>query len=341
MLSAMVHLSPPVSLGEGIGTLSPERVHRSASPCEVTATPMAHCKDADVLTLTASQGFARVVQASQPTTSTEEGAAMSIITISRGTASGGQALAERVAAKLGWPCLSNEVIVEAAKRYGVPEPELVKAFETAPTFWEKLTASRRVYLTFVQAAMCEYAEHGNLVYHGYAGHELLPGISHVLKVRLVAPLGYRIHAVMERDPRLDRKGAMRYINRVDEERTSRMRYLFDVDWRDPQQYDLVLSLNKLSLETACNLVIQAIQWPEFQPTETSRKALENLALSSRIRAALDAHPQLSPYDITVEVAEGTVTLSGSLPTDEARREVLTIAEHTTGVQRINNQLVRK
>src|SRR5918999_4782022 len=132
MLSAMVHLSPPVSLGEGIGTLSPERVHRSASPCEVTATPMAHCKDANVLTLTASQGFARVVQASQPTTSTEEGAAMSIITISRGTASGGQALAERVAAKVRWPCLSNEVIVEAAKRYNVPEPELVKAFEKAP-----------------------------------------------------------------------------------------------------------------------------------------------------------------------------------------------------------------
>lgn len=266
---------------------------------------------------------------------------MSIITISRGTASGGQALAERVAAKLGWPCLSNEVIVEATKRYGVPEPELVKAFETAPTFWERLTASRRVYLTFVQAAMCEYAEHGHLVYHGYAGHELLPGISHVLKVRLVAPLEYRIHAVMERDPRLDRKGAMRYITRVDEERTSRMRYLFDVDWRDPQLYDVVLSLNKLSLESACDLVIQAIQWPEFQPTETSRMALEHLALSSRIRAALEANPQLSPYDIAVEVAEGSVTLSGSLPTDEALAQVLTVAEHTTGVKHINNQLVRK
>src|SRR5919109_2398640 len=147
---------------------------------------------------------------------------MSIITISRGSASGGQALAERVAARLGWPCLSNEVIVEAARRYNVPEPELVRTFEKAPTFWEKLTASRRVYLTFVQAAMCEHAERGNLVYHGHAGHALLPGISHVLKVRLVAPLAYRISAVMERNSGLDRRGAVRYINQVDEERTSRM-----------------------------------------------------------------------------------------------------------------------
>jgi cytidylate kinase len=266
---------------------------------------------------------------------------MSIITISRGTASGGQALAECVAAKLGWPCLSNEVIVEAAKRYNVPEPELVKAFEKAPTFWEKLTASRRVYFTFVQAAMCEYAEHGNLVYHGHAGHELLPGISHVLKVRLVAPLAYRIRVAMERNPRLDRKGATRYINQIDEERTSRMRYLFDVDWRDPYQYDLVLSLNKLTLDTACDLVIQAVQWEQFEPTEASRQALQNLALSSRIRAALDAHPQFSPYDIGVAVEEGIVILAGTLPTDDAIRQVINIAEQASGVKQVLNKLVRK
>jgi cytidylate kinase len=266
---------------------------------------------------------------------------MSIITISRGTASGGQALAERVAASLGWPCLSNEVIVEAAKRYNVPEPELVKAFEKAPTFWEKLTASRRVYLTFVQAAMCEYAEHGNLVYHGHAGHELLPGISHVMKVRLVAPLEYRIRAVMERNPRLDRKGAIRHINQVDEERTSRMRYLFDVDWRDPYQYDLVLSLDKLTVDTACDLVIRAVQWDQFRPTEASRRAVHNLALSSRIRAALDAHPQFSPYDIGVQVEEGVVTLSGTLPTGDAIQQVVNIAEQASGVKRVLNRLVRK
>jgi cytidylate kinase len=266
---------------------------------------------------------------------------MSIITISRGTASGGQALAERVAAKLGWLCLSNEVIAEAARRYNVPEPELVKAFEKAPTFWEKLTASRRTYLTFVQAAMCEYAEQGDLVYHGHAGHALLPGIRHVLKVRLVAPLEYRIGAVMERNSRLDRKGAIRYINQVDDERTSRMRHLFDVDWRDPYQYDLVLSLDKLTVDTACDLVIQTVQWEPFQPTAASRLALQDLALSSRIRAALEAHPQLSPHDIGVEVEGGVVTLSGALPTDDAIQRVVTVAEQATGMKQVRNQLGRK
>lgn len=269
------------------------------------------------------------------------GLAVSIITISRGSASGGQALAELVAAELGWLCLSNEVIIEAAKRYRVPELELVKAFEATPTFWEKLTANRRVYLACVQAAMCEYAMQGNLVYHGQAGHELLPGISHVLKVRLVAPMEYRIRVAMERHPHLDRKGAIRYIEQLDEERTSRMRYLFGVDWRDPHLYDLVLSLHKLTLETARDLVVQVAQCETFQPTEASLRALHNLALASRIRAAIDIHPRLSSYDIEVDAVDGAVTLSGALPTDEAICEVIATAEQTSGVTSIINQLIRK
>jgi hypothetical protein len=134
---------------------------------------------------------------------------------------------------------------------------------------------------------------------------------------------------------------MRYIAQVDDERTSRMRYLFEVDWRDPQQYDLVLSLDKLNLDTASDLVIQAAQWQSFQPTHASRQALHNLALSCRIRASLDAHPQLSPHDIGVTVEAGVVTLAGTVPTDESIQQVVRIAEQTTGVTQVLNRLIRK
>jgi osmotically-inducible protein OsmY len=84
-----------------------------------------------------------------------------------------------------------------------------------------------------------------------------------------------------------------------------------------------------------------VQREQFQPTEASWRALHHLALSSRIRAALDAHPQLSPYDIGVVVEEGVVTLSGILPTDDAIRQVIHIAEQTSGVTQVINQLVWK
>lgn len=60
---------------------------------------------------------------------------MSIITISRGSLSGGQELAERVARRLGYRCISREVLVEAAAKFGVPELKLSEYLEKMPGFW--------------------------------------------------------------------------------------------------------------------------------------------------------------------------------------------------------------
>ena len=42
---------------------------------------------------------------------------MPIISVSRGTFSGGKHLAEELAQDLGYPCISREIITDAAKRY--------------------------------------------------------------------------------------------------------------------------------------------------------------------------------------------------------------------------------
>ena len=107
---------------------------------------------------------------------------MSIIAISRGTFSGGEALAKRVAERLGYPCLSRETNLEAAaKTYGVPAADLVAAMEKRPPFWQRVLGERTTHLMFVRAALCEHAQADNLVFHGLVGHLLLPGISHVVR----------------------------------------------------------------------------------------------------------------------------------------------------------------
>ncbi|MFA4836346.1 MAG: cytidylate kinase family protein, partial [Dehalococcoidia bacterium] len=52
---------------------------------------------------------------------------MAIITISRGTFSGGKELAECLENKLGFKCLSREVLVGAASRYGAQLENLTRA----------------------------------------------------------------------------------------------------------------------------------------------------------------------------------------------------------------------
>jgi cytidylate kinase len=234
---------------------------------------------------------------------------MPIITISRGSLSGGQELAEKVAAQLGYRCISREVVIEAAQRYGVPEPKLTELFEKKPGFWDWLTRARERHLVFVQAAMCEFAESGQLVYHGMAGQQLLAGISHVLKVRLITPLDRRIRGAMDRHG-YSRDEAAKFIQRVDDERYHRMRELFEVDWRDPALYDVVLNLHQMSLESAADVVVALAQKAEFQPTAASNKALQDLGVSARVKATLLADPTTGDIPVQVEADSGLVRISG-------------------------------
>ena len=100
---------------------------------------------------------------------------MAIITVSRGSMSGGVEFAECLAQRLHYRCLSREVLVQAAEKIGVPEEMLLAKFEKSANLWERLTANRRLYLVAVQAALADACVPGDLVYHGHAGHLLLKG----------------------------------------------------------------------------------------------------------------------------------------------------------------------
>ncbi len=91
---------------------------------------------------------------------------MPLIIISRGSMSGGQALAECLAGALGSPCVGREIVVEAAARLGVPQQLLSEKLEKGPSFWQRLTMERRLYVAAVQAALAEHAARGDLIYHG-------------------------------------------------------------------------------------------------------------------------------------------------------------------------------
>ena len=108
---------------------------------------------------------------------------MSIITISHEAFGNGRAVAERVAAILGYHCISKEVLAKASQRYGITEAKLFEVLEEKPHhWWAHWLESRGVYRIALQAAICELAQDGNIVYHGRAGQEFFPGIRHVLNV---------------------------------------------------------------------------------------------------------------------------------------------------------------
>jgi len=210
---------------------------------------------------------------------------MAIITISRGCYSHGKEIAEKVAATLGYECVSREILIEASQFFHVPEMKLLHSLHDAPSILKRMTHGEDMFLSFVQAALLEHAKRDNIVYHGHAGHLLIPEISHVLKVRVLAELDNRI-SFLQQKQKVPKEEAAAFIKKEDMERAHWTRYVYKIDVNDPHIYDLVLNIGRLTIADACQIICATAQRDSYQTTPASQKAISDLALSSHVRAAL-------------------------------------------------------
>ncbi|MEJ2721275.1 MAG: cytidylate kinase family protein [bacterium] len=260
---------------------------------------------------------------------------MAIITISRGSMSGGKKLAEMLAAKLGYRCVSREIILETASDYGVPEEKLFGAIRKNPSILQKLTFEREHYLAFIQATLCEFAKDDNLIYHGHAGHFLLEGISHVLRIRILACLSYRIKEAMD-EFKLSEKDATKYINKVDKQRVKWTKFLYGKDWTSPELYDIVYNLENLDLDFVCEQLEHAVKQPKLQATPESTKAMQDLLIASKVRAALARLPEIRLEHIVVQADGGSVVIRGRTMSESVAEAIPGTALSVPGVQKVEN-----
>jgi len=263
---------------------------------------------------------------------------MAIIAISRGTFSGGEALAQSVAERLGYRCLGREENLKAvAKMYRVSKEGFAAAMEKRPPFWERVLGERAAYLTIVRATLCEQSGGDNLVYHGYLGHRLLPGISHVIGVRVIADREFRVQAAM-RQQHLDHDTAVAFVEKVDKERQEWTRFLFGVDWNDSQLYDAVLNRSRLSLEIATETVVNLTRGDQFRATAESLKAMQNLTLQSRVAGVLATDFRTRDAEVEVTAADGIVTVTGTTRWPEVERAVPVVVRAVEGVKEVRSQV---
>ena len=272
---------------------------------------------------------------------------MSIVTISRGTFSGGEALAQCLTKKTGLPAVGVEVIKEAATLYGISESEISQQLKQGPKVWERLLGEkRRLYFIALQSAMAERAAKGDFIYHGLAGHFLLHGVPNVFKVRLVAPLSYRIKNEMAKK-NITEEVAKQYIEKVDERRKQWTKFFYHVDWTDPSLYDMVINLENLSLDTACGMIMYALSQPEFQSSPEKKKAVEDFALSCQVKAKIALNERTKGIELDVEVKDGNVRIQGKLYTTvgmfatglrQSEAEIITIVKSVPGVKDVKVEL---
>ena len=258
---------------------------------------------------------------------------MSIITISRGSFTGGKMLAECLAGKLGYRCIDRDIIVEraAASGRGVTQHDIRDALEKPPGFLERFSHKRYIYLALVQAALTEEVRTGKAIYHGLAGHLLLKGGPHVLRTRIIAPLEFRIETVRER-LRYGRNEALAYIHKMDEDRRKWTQFLYGVNWEDPTLYDLVINLEYLNVDQACNLIVSVMLERCFEFSPDCQQVVDDLALASRVRAEMALDPSTSDIEVEATARNGRVSLKGKLNTVSQLDTVRRVAKAVPGVK---------
>lgn len=68
------------------------------------------------------------------------------------------------------------------------------------------------------------------------------------------------------------------------------------------------------------------------------RQVDDAILSTNVRDALQADPDLRRYDIVVNAQGGTVTLLGSVRSNEERSKATTVAQRVQGVTTVVNEL---
>lgn len=247
---------------------------------------------------------------------------MAIVAISHEMGAGGPEIGIALAQRLGYRYVDQELISEAARRYGLLEEKLSHLDETKPSLFERFDAETRRYITVIQTALFEFAEADNVVLMGRGGQWLLRGIPHVLRLRVTAPFEHRVKRLIKKMAGQMGEGAnprtvTDMVRRDDTEKSGRMRYLYEVDLRDPALYELVINTEKLTIEAAVELLSGLVRRPELATSQAGQQLVVDRALASKVQVALATSPETRKYRITVEARQGVVTLEGTSALDEA------------------------
>lgn len=271
---------------------------------------------------------------------------MAVITISRHPGSLGDTIARAVAERLRYRLVARTELVHLAERVGGADmawdraPELR---ERSPSFWERLNEERRRYASVLRRVTTQLAEEDDVVIVGLGAGQLLKGLSNVLRLQILAPIDVRMERVMERGfddvaGPLSRDRARDLIRKSDRDTSGYMRYMFNIDWLDPHQWDLVINTGRFNVGQTVEIIASIVASGALEPTTVDRQRLGNLSLASRVEATVLGDPTVWVNSLKVVAQEGRVRLEGEVITEEDRDAVEQVVRPIDGVRLIDNDL---
>ncbi len=241
---------------------------------------------------------------------------MAVISMPREMGSRGRDVAIGLAELLGVKILHYEVVRRVADRVQVHESAVHRFLEGRDNVLDRWRFNRK-HVDYCSAnEILDIAAAGDVIIRGWGGTQILRPVSHVVSVRVCAPMQARVKTLVERIDMDDADAARKEIESNDAAQDRVTRRLFGVDWRDPLHYDLILNTERVSIGECVEQIARLTRLPAFQETADSRAAL---AAQRRVRQVAACGP------------DRLVERRGISPTDVAR--------HDRGVMREDRDLI--
>ena len=267
---------------------------------------------------------------------------MPLIAITREMGSLGKDVAERLGAAFDVPVVYNEVVEPLADRMRVRKSHVRRLLDGSAGLFERLSADKTSLSIFSADEILATALQGRgAVIRGWGATQLLREVPHAVCVRVCAPFEVRKKRMLERLGTSDADSVSTEIQHNDEAHGAIMRRHFDLQWTDPENYDVVLNTQRVSIVECVDEVAALVDSVEFAETDASRQRLEDLALAWRVRAALRLSARTREAHVNVVTQAGRAQLAGILDTIDERSAVNEVAASVPGVREIEDRLRTK
>lgn len=268
---------------------------------------------------------------------------MTVIAMTREMGTLGKDVAMALSVNRGLALVHHELVEQKlAEKMDMGASDVHRFLEGNDTMLERWTIDAKRLSRYTAEEVLQIAKTGNVVIRGWGAPSLLRRVPNVLRVRICAPMDFRIDVMKERLGIDDTNVVRREIERNDDAHSRTVQRFFGDDWRNPTNYHLVVNTGAVSVDACVRQIDSILQEEVFQDSVTSRGILADLIAHTRVRAAFDQSGWvgLAGDAIEIRVRDGQVRLTGVSGVQGEIDKAVELAAAVDGVSGVENRIAR-
>jgi two-component system, OmpR family, response regulator CpxR len=265
---------------------------------------------------------------------------MSIITLFTGKYCNEELAIKEILENTGYKYLTDsDITAKAGKLSDIPESKILKTFSSKVSVFNQFTHEKERSIAYLKLAVAETITEDNLLINGFTGLLIPAGITHVLKVCLIADMKYRLSIAGSSG--MSETEALKMLHRSDEDRMSWTKTILEKEdpW-DVSTYDMVLPTDKMNSKAIADLVKNTLKKDILKTTAACKKTVHDFILAARVETELIK----AGHYIIAEANDGAVTLTinkNVLLLKRLEDELQSLAIKIPGVQSVATKVGKK